>query len=74
MLPQGGAIGKWYRQDNPNDLALENINNEDPLILHDEAKSPMPSNNTYLSHPNFYLMIVQLNHLVQKLGFTKNLK
>jgi hypothetical protein len=32
---------------NPNDLARANIIDEDPLILHDVAKSPMPSNNTY---------------------------
>ena len=47
MLPQGGAKDIRYKCDNPNDLACENRNDEDPLILHDIAKSPMPSTNTY---------------------------
>ena len=46
-LPQGGTLDIIYKLDNPIDLAWDKKNDEVPLILHNVAKSPMPSNNTY---------------------------
>ena len=46
-LPQGGTLDIRQKLDNPIDLACDKKNDEFPSILHNLAKSPMPSNNTY---------------------------
>ena len=48
-LPQGGTLDIRYNLDDSIDLAWDNKSDEVPLILHNVAKSPMPSNNTYWS-------------------------
>jgi hypothetical protein len=48
MLPQGGTMDIGCKNYNPIDLTWYNINDEDPLILHDIAKSPMPFNKNLL--------------------------
>ena len=46
-LLQGGTLDTRYKLDDSIDLACDNKSDEVPLILHNVAKSPMPSNNTY---------------------------
>ena len=46
-LPQGGTLDIRYKLDDSIDLACDNKSDEVPLIIHNVAKSPVSSNNTY---------------------------